>query len=81
MAIVELKAARGWSLAQATRAFLAQPQTIAARIEPIDEYAPPSLVPRPESCPNRLEGPLAAEKVRDPYAAADGPFGIPRPYP
>ncbi len=32
MAILELKAARGWSLAQAARAFLVEPETIAARL-------------------------------------------------
>jgi hypothetical protein len=45
MAILELKAARGWSLAQATRAFLVEPQTIAAWLEGIDGYDPPSFGP------------------------------------
>ena len=38
MAILELKAARGWSLAQAARAFLVEPETIAAWLKRIDEW-------------------------------------------
>ena len=44
MAILELKAARGWSLAQAARAFLVEPETIAAWIKRIDEDSDSALV-------------------------------------
>jgi transcriptional regulator with XRE-family HTH domain len=54
MAILELKAARGWSLAQAARAFLVEPETVAAWLKRISEHDPPSLVPRPESCDQGL---------------------------
>jgi hypothetical protein len=37
MAILLLKAAREWSLAQAARAFLVEPETIAAWLKQIDE--------------------------------------------
>jgi transposase InsO family protein len=44
MAILELKAARGWSLAQAARAFLVEPETIAAWLKCIDEDGSSALV-------------------------------------
>jgi len=44
MAILELKAARGWSLAQAARAFLVEPETIAAWLKRIDEDGSSALV-------------------------------------
>jgi len=44
MAILELKAARGWSLAQAARAFLVEPKTIAAWLKRIDEDGSSALV-------------------------------------
>jgi len=44
MAILELKAARGWSLAQTARAFLVEPDTIAAWLKRIDEAGPSALV-------------------------------------
>jgi putative transposase len=44
MAILELKAARGWSLAQAARAFLVEPETIAAWMKRIDEDGSSALV-------------------------------------
>ncbi len=44
MAILELKAARGWSLRQAARAFLITPATVASWIKRIDEQGPDALV-------------------------------------
>ena len=44
MAILELKAARGWSLTQAARAFLVEPDTIAAWLKRIDEAGSSALV-------------------------------------
>ena len=44
MAILELKAARGWSLAQAARAFLVEPDTIAAWMKRIDEDGSSAIV-------------------------------------
>jgi transposase InsO family protein len=44
MAILELKAARGWSLAQTARAFLVEPETIAAWLKRIDESGSHVLV-------------------------------------
>ncbi len=44
MAILELKAARGWSLAQVARAFLVEPDTITAWLRRIDEIGSPALV-------------------------------------
>jgi len=44
MAILELKAARTWSLAQAARAFLVEPDTIAAWLKRIDEDGSSALV-------------------------------------
>jgi hypothetical protein len=44
MAILELKAARGWSLAQAARAFLVEPDTIATWLQRIDEDGSSALV-------------------------------------
>jgi len=44
MAILELKAARGWSLVQAARAFLVEPDTIAAWLKRIDENGSSALV-------------------------------------
>jgi hypothetical protein len=44
MAILELKAVRGWSLAQAARVFLVEPETIAAWLKLIDEEGSPALV-------------------------------------
>jgi predicted RNA polymerase sigma factor len=40
----EVKAAHGWSLEQAAKAFLVTAVTIIARIGRIDEQAPPALV-------------------------------------
>ena len=44
MAILELKAARGWSLAQAARAFFIEHDTIAAWLRRIDENGSSALV-------------------------------------
>jgi len=44
MAILELKAARGWSLAQTAKAFLVQPATIASWLKRIDEEGDAALV-------------------------------------
>jgi putative transposase len=44
MAILELKAARGWSLAQTARVFLVEPETIAAWLKRIDEDGSHALV-------------------------------------
>ena len=44
MAILELKAARGWSLAQTARVFLVEPKTIATWLKRIDEEGPSALV-------------------------------------
>ena len=48
MAILELKAARGWSLAQAAGAFLVEPDTIATWLRRIDEDGSSALVQLPE---------------------------------
>ena len=44
MAILELRAARGWSLAQTARVFLVTPLTIAQWLRRIDEQGPHALV-------------------------------------
>jgi len=44
MAILEFKAARGWSLAQTAKAFLVQPRTIASWLKKIDEEGNTALV-------------------------------------
>ena len=44
MAILELKAARGWSLAQTARAFLVEPDTMAAWLKRVDEDGASALV-------------------------------------
>ena len=44
MAILELKAARGWSQAEAARRFLVKPTTIASWLRRIDESSPAPLV-------------------------------------
>jgi len=44
MVILELKAARAWSLAQDARAFLVEPATIAAWLKRIDEDSESALV-------------------------------------
>ncbi|MDD4891385.1 MAG: DDE-type integrase/transposase/recombinase [Phycisphaerae bacterium] len=44
MRILELKAARGWSLAQAAKAFLVDQQTVADWLERVDESGPAALV-------------------------------------
>ena len=48
MAILTLKAARGWSLAQAARAFLVEPDTIGAWMKRIDQSGPSALVQMPQ---------------------------------
>ena len=54
MAILELKAARGWSLAQAARAFLVEADTVATWLKRIDEDGSSALVQlrgkRPVNC-------------------------------
>ena len=44
MAILELRAARGWSLAQTARAFLVEPDTIATWLKRVDEDGSSALV-------------------------------------
>jgi len=44
MAILELKAARGWSTAQTARAFLVEPDTISSWLKRVDEEGPSALV-------------------------------------
>ena len=48
LAILELRAARGWSLAQTARIFLVTPLTIASWMGRLDEEGPDSLVRLPE---------------------------------
>lgn len=48
MAILELKAARGWSLRQTAQAFLVAPETIAAWMRRIDEDGTDALVQVPQ---------------------------------
>ena len=48
LAILELKAARGWSLTQTAKAFLVTPVTIAYWLKRIDESSPSALVRMPE---------------------------------
>jgi putative transposase len=48
MAILELKAARAWSLAQTAKAFLLEPETIAAWLKRLDESGPAALVRLPQ---------------------------------
>ena len=48
MAILELKAARGWSLAQTAKVFLVEPETISTWLKRIDESGPTALVQLPE---------------------------------
>jgi predicted RNA polymerase sigma factor len=48
MRILELKAARGWSLAQTAKAFLVDQQTIADWLQRVDEAGPAALVQVPE---------------------------------
>ncbi|HUT58356.1 MAG TPA: helix-turn-helix domain-containing protein [Phycisphaerae bacterium] len=45
MAILELKAVRGWNTVQAARHFLIEPATVASWLERIDEDEPDALVP------------------------------------
>ena len=47
LAILELRAARGWSLAQTARAFLVTPRTIASWMGRLDEEGPDSLLRLP----------------------------------
>ena len=47
-AILELRAARGWSLAQTARVFLVSPLTIASRMGRLDEEGLDALVRLPE---------------------------------
>ena len=44
LAILELRAARGWSATQTTKAFLVTPATIASWLKRIDESSPSALV-------------------------------------
>ena len=44
MAILELKAARAWSLAQTAKVFLVEPVTVASWMNRIDEGGPTALV-------------------------------------
>src|SRR6266849_3257116 len=48
LAILELRAARNWSLAQAARTFLVTPATIASWMARLDEEGPDALVRLPE---------------------------------
>ena len=48
MAILELKAARGWSQAEAARRFLVMPATIASWLRRVDEKGTSALVRMPE---------------------------------
>jgi len=48
LAILELRAARGWSLAQTARIFLVTPLTIASWMGRLDEQGPDALVRLPE---------------------------------
>jgi transposase InsO family protein len=48
LAILELRAARGWSLAQTARIFLVSPLTIASWMGRLDEEGPDALVRLPE---------------------------------
>jgi predicted RNA polymerase sigma factor len=47
MAILALKAARGWNLAQTARAFLVEPATVAQWMKRLDEDGPKALVRTP----------------------------------
>jgi len=55
LAILELRAARGWSLAQTARVFLVTPLTIASWMGRLDEQGPDALVRLPEPAPDHLE--------------------------
>ena len=44
LAILELKAARGWSAAQTAKTFLVEPDTIASWMTRVDEDGPSALV-------------------------------------
>jgi putative transposase len=48
LAILELRAARGWSLAQTARIFLVSPLTIASWMGRLDEESPDALIRLPE---------------------------------
>src|SRR2546426_4148100 len=48
LAILELRAARGWSLAQTARAFLVTPLTVASWVGRLDEEGPDALVRLPQ---------------------------------
>jgi len=48
MAILELRAARGWNQAQAARAMLVTPATVAAWMRRVDEQGPDALLQLPE---------------------------------
>ena len=47
MAILELKAARGWSLVQTAAAFLVEPATLATWLKRLDESGPDAMVQFP----------------------------------
>jgi transposase InsO family protein len=48
LAILELKAARGWSLSQTARAFLLDPETVAVWLKRVDEKGDGALVETPK---------------------------------
>lgn len=48
MAILQLRAARSWSLEQTAKAFLVTAETIASWLKRVDEQGPDALVQRPE---------------------------------
>ena len=48
MAILELKASQGWSLAQTAKVFLIEPDTVASWLKRLDESGPSALVQTPE---------------------------------
>ena len=55
MAILELKAARGWSTAQTARRFQVEPDTVASWMKRVDEGGPSALVQTSEPV-NRFPG-------------------------
>ena len=83
MAILELKAARGWSLAQTARAFLVEPKTIATWLKRIDEQGPSALVQLREPVnkfPEFFRYAVQLLKALCPSEPVFGAVGYPLPY-
>jgi predicted RNA polymerase sigma factor len=64
LAILELRAARGWNLAQTARIFLVSPLTIASWMGRLEEEGPDALVRLPEPVNKMVPPPRASTSIR-----------------